>query len=117
MAEKHREISHSTEPKTASLGRGHLVNKSLIDLCNIADSGLMVRDVKDVDKQDDGAARRLFHTTALTALTVKDPETNDEKICDGFHGLFAFCIPFHFWYVSQALVLWPSTKLRPHIIP
>lgn len=85
--------------KTASLGVGHLVNKSLIDLCSL--SGLMVRDVKDVDKQDDGAARRLFHATALTALTVKDINTDEPRIRDGFHGLFVYLFIF-----GMFILLW-----------
>ncbi|EMD33802.1 hypothetical protein CERSUDRAFT_76503 [Gelatoporia subvermispora B] len=57
---------------TASLGRGYLVNRSLVQLYTVRNSGLVQRDVVDVDKQDDGAARRLFHHTALAATTYDD---------------------------------------------
>ncbi|KAJ3489093.1 hypothetical protein NLJ89_g11559 [Agrocybe chaxingu] len=43
---------------TASLGAGHLINQSLVDLYLVEGSGLVIRDVENVDKQDDGAARR-----------------------------------------------------------
>lgn len=56
---------------TASLGTGYLVNGSLVDLSDVADSGLKRSDVVGVDKQDDGAARRLFHHKALLATTFE----------------------------------------------
>lgn len=45
---------------TASLGSGYLVNHSLIELFECEGAGLVKRDVHDVDKQDDGAACRVF---------------------------------------------------------
>jgi len=77
---------------TSSLGIGYLVNQSLLDLQKTGDSGLMFRDVQDVDKQDDGAARRLFHFTALWSTT--EYEGSGRKIKDGFHGLFVYLFVF-----------------------
>ncbi|KAF8161385.1 hypothetical protein B0H34DRAFT_796185 [Crassisporium funariophilum] len=81
---------------TASLGVGHLVNQSLVDLYRIPGSGLVIRDVENVDKQDDGAARRMFHLNALKA-TTSSLNTNDaggedaaSTIRPGFEGIFAY---------------------------
>ena len=41
---------------TASLGCGYLVYRSLVDLYETGNAGLVLRDVEGVDKQDDGAA-------------------------------------------------------------
>jgi hypothetical protein len=41
---------------TASVGIGYVVSCSLIDLYKTTDSGLVLCDVEDIDKQDDGAA-------------------------------------------------------------
>lgn len=38
---------------TASLGSGYLVNRSLIDIYLLPGAGLQLRDVDNVDKQDD----------------------------------------------------------------
>ena len=74
---------------TASLGAGHLVNRSFIDLLHLFESGLVLRDVENVDKQDDGAARRIFHTNALKAmLNSEDPDKL--SIQPGFEGVFAY---------------------------
>ena len=78
---------------TASLGTGHLVNQSLVELYQCEGSGLVKRDVEDVDKQDDGAARRVFHQTALWAAT--NPDGKEEcKIKEGLHGLFVYLFIF-----------------------
>ncbi|KAJ3742511.1 hypothetical protein DFH05DRAFT_1401798, partial [Lentinula detonsa] len=53
---------------TASLGIGFLVNCSLIEIYMLDGAGLVLRDVDNVDKQDDGAARRIFHTNVLCAM-------------------------------------------------
>lgn len=74
---------------TASLGRGVLVNRSLVLLQETGTAGLMRRDVENVDKQDDGAARRLFHPTALQAMTVKD-DSGVLRVQDEFRGLFVY---------------------------
>ena len=73
---------------TASLGIGFLVNQSFIDLYETPGSGLVLRDVENVDKQDDGAARRIFHTQALTAATSQ--ENGVYTIRPNFEGLFCY---------------------------
>lgn len=78
---------------TASLGVGHLVNRSLVELYECEASGLVKRDVEDVDKQDDGAARRVFHQTALWAATEADGK-EERKIKEGLHGLFVYLFVF-----------------------
>ncbi|KAI0676073.1 hypothetical protein C8Q78DRAFT_1075017 [Trametes maxima] len=79
---------------TASLGRGVVVNRSLVALQETGTSGLMRSDIENVDKQDDGAARRLFHPTALlAAMTLEDGEGNT-AIKDEFCGLFVYLFIF-----------------------
>src|SRR5882762_1784199 len=73
---------------TASMGTGFLVNRSLVDLFEIEGSGLQLKDVENVDKQDDGAARRVYHLVALTATTIL--ENGVRRIRDGFIGLFVY---------------------------
>jgi hypothetical protein len=77
---------------TASMGRGYIVSRSLVDLWKTQDAGLLHRDVEDVDKQDDGAARRLFHINALMAMTFK--ENGTVKVRDDFLGLFIYLFIF-----------------------
>ena len=74
---------------TASLGVGYLVNQSLVDLYHLPGSGLVVRDVENVDKQDDGAARRIFHLNSFAA-TVNADTSNGPSIRPGFEGTFAY---------------------------
>lgn len=87
---------------TATLGVGYVVNQSLVNLYETGTSGLMSRDVHNVDKQDDGAARRLFHHTALEATTEKDGD--ELKIRDGFHGLFVYLFVFGVCFLILILV-------------
>lgn len=77
---------------TASMGVGYVVNASLVALYDTGLAGLVLKDVENVDKQDDGAARRLFHTVALDATTTVDDGVN--KIRSGFHGLFVYIFIF-----------------------
>jgi hypothetical protein len=77
---------------TASMGAGFLTNRSLVDLFEMGQSGLVLKDVENVDKQDDGAARRCFHTVALDATTIV--ENGVRKIRDGFLGIFVFLFVF-----------------------
>lgn len=82
---------------TASLGVGFLVNKSLVDLQKTGVSGLVTRDVVDIDKQDDGAARRIFHVAALLAAVVpsiSELEGQQYTIRDGFEGIFVYLFVF-----------------------
>jgi hypothetical protein len=77
---------------TASMGTGYIVSRSLVDLYKTTDSGLVLRDVEDVDKQDDGAARRLFHIKALAAMTIENNGVC--SIREGFLGLFVYLFIF-----------------------
>ncbi|KAF9245412.1 hypothetical protein BU15DRAFT_41271 [Melanogaster broomeanus] len=81
---------------TASLGVGYIVNRSLVNLYEIHGSGLMLRDVENVDKQDDGAARRLYAYTALDATCEKSE--GEPTIRNGFEGLF--------WYPNHPFCPW-----------
>ncbi|KAF9020418.1 hypothetical protein BDZ89DRAFT_1203567 [Hymenopellis radicata] len=73
---------------TASLGSSCLVNKSFLDLYETKSAGLVLRDVQNVDKQDDGAARRIFHGVALGATTVGEEDATSIK--PGWEGLFTY---------------------------
>ncbi|EIW59893.1 uncharacterized protein TRAVEDRAFT_122203 [Trametes versicolor FP-101664 SS1] len=75
---------------TASLGKGYVVNRSFLQLYETGISGLQLRDVQDVDKQDDGAARRMFHPMALAATTIERLD-GSRDIRPEFLGLFPFC--------------------------
>ena len=80
---------------TASLGRGYVVNRSLVALQETEGSGLVRRDVENVDKQDDGAARRLFHEKALSAMVSNSPEDEGVPVLkEEFRGLFVYCSIF-----------------------
>lgn len=79
---------------TASLGIGHLVNNSFIELQALPNSGLVTRDVNNVDKQDDGAGRRMFHLQALKAMTMSTGGTNTATIRPGFEGTFVYLFVF-----------------------
>jgi hypothetical protein len=74
--------------KTASLGEGFIVNRCLVDLCESPDSGMYRADVINVDKQDDGAARRFYHPKGLRACT----EIVNGVCCirDGYLGIFVY---------------------------
>ena len=49
------------------MGAGFLVNRLLVDLF---DSGLVLKDIENVDKQDDGTACRVFHVMVFEATTT-----------------------------------------------
>ena len=99
---------------TASLGIGYLVNKSLIDLQQTGLAGLVKSDVEDVDKQDDGAARWLFHASALSAATFVPSSsdgavatTTQQEIRQGFEGVFVYLFIFGKSF-AQLLATWLS---------
>ena len=77
---------------TASMGAGFLTNRSLVDLFKTGFSGLVLKDVENVDKRDDGAAQRAFHTVANEACTII--ENGNHKIQEGFLGLFVYLFIF-----------------------
>ncbi|KII93766.1 hypothetical protein PLICRDRAFT_674207 [Plicaturopsis crispa FD-325 SS-3] len=92
---------------TASLGKGHLVSRSLVRLCETGESGLMLRDVQNVDKQEDGPARRLFSYIALLATTTGEGASNEERaIKDEFIGLFVYLFIF-----GELFDAWMSRRL------
>ncbi|KAJ7855713.1 hypothetical protein B0H14DRAFT_2275686, partial [Mycena olivaceomarginata] len=74
--------------KTGSLGADVVVNRTLIALYETGESGLLASDVNNVDKQDDGPARHLFHVKALRACTVG--EGDKVRIRNGMGGLFVY---------------------------
>ncbi|KAJ7082107.1 hypothetical protein C8R44DRAFT_992225 [Mycena epipterygia] len=74
--------------KTEDLGEDVVVNQTLVDLKDTGESGLLESDVNNVDKQDDGPARHLFHVKALQACTTG--EGDQTKIREGFSGLFVY---------------------------
>ena len=80
---------------TASLGIGFLVNRSLTDLYNSPGSGLVKRDIENVDKQDDGAARRLYTHQALHAATEETSGSQGGRhIRLGYEGIFVWLFVF-----------------------
>ncbi|KAG6895279.1 hypothetical protein C0992_002217 [Termitomyces sp. T32_za158] len=92
---------------TASLGIGYLVNRSLVDLYNCPDSGLVLRDVENTDKQDDGAARRAFHESALRSLTSQSLDGSvvvKEDLLGIFVYLFVFGNLFDAW-ISRTMTV------------
>ncbi|TFK58275.1 hypothetical protein BDN72DRAFT_731006, partial [Pluteus cervinus] len=94
---------------TASLGTGYLVNRSLVDLQRLGTSGLMVRDVENVDKQDDGAARRVFHSLALQAMMIPGEGPLPARIRPGFEGIMVYFFvypstPFCIWLIGTDFV-------------
>lgn len=97
---------------TASLGIGFLVHQSFIDLYEISGSGLVLRDVENVDKQDDGAARRIFHTQALTAATSQENGVYT-IVRPNFEGLFCYL-----FIVGTLFEAWmsPSMKVEDRVL-
>ena len=53
-----------------SMGAGFLVNRLLVDLFDTSISGLVLKDIENINKQDDGTARRVFHVMAFEATTT-----------------------------------------------
>ena len=53
-----------------SMGAGFLINRLLVDLFDTSVSGLVLKDIENVDKQDDGTACRVFHVMAFKATTT-----------------------------------------------
>ncbi|KAI0688076.1 hypothetical protein C8T65DRAFT_746794 [Cerioporus squamosus] len=77
----------------ACLGTGYFVNRTLVDLYKTGATGLMLRDVENVNKQDDGAARCMFHATALEAMTYID-DKGDMRVHNEFQGFFVYNFVF-----------------------
>lgn len=85
---------------TASLGKGHVVNRSFVQLYETGISGLQLRDVQDVDKQDDGAARRIFHHMAL-AVTTSERVDGSREVRPEFTGLFVYLFIFGLFFTAS----------------
>ncbi|TFY78129.1 hypothetical protein EWM64_g5878 [Hericium alpestre] len=90
---------------TGSEGSGHLINHSLVDLYEMGISGLIQADVKDVDKQDDGAAHCLFHYQALSAMTFE--EGGQQHIHEDMSGLFVYL-----FVLGELFDAWLNRKLN-----
>lgn len=67
-----------------------------VDLFETGESGLVLKDVKNVDKQDGGAARRILHTVAVEATMVV--ENGARRIREGFLELFVYLFIFGEWH-------------------
>jgi hypothetical protein len=74
--------------KSEAMGGEVMVNQTLVYLQETGESGLLPSDTKNVDKQDDGPARHLFHIKALQACTIG--EGDQITIREGFGGLFVY---------------------------
>ncbi|KAG1842884.1 hypothetical protein DFJ58DRAFT_844539 [Suillus subalutaceus] len=59
-----------------SAGNYCLTHQTLVALCKEPNSGMVKKDVENTDKQDDGAAIRLFHSNALRACLMGDDIVN-----------------------------------------
>lgn len=88
---------------TARMGAGFLVNRLLVDLFETEVSGLVLKDIENVDKQDDGAAHRVFHIIALKATTVL--ENGVRKIREGLLGLFVYLFVLDRLFLLQIILL------------
>lgn len=60
-----------------------------MDLFDTNESGLVLKDVENIDKQDDGAAQRVFHTVALDVCTMIN-DHGEREIWEDFLGLFVY---------------------------
>lgn len=101
---------------TASLGIGHVVNRSLVELYETGSAGLVQADIQNVDKQDDGAARRLFHHKALLATTYLDPVTHECHVRDEFRGLFVYLFVLGRCSCSSALFRTEFTPAQENLL-
>jgi hypothetical protein len=70
------------------IGDAVLAYETLLRFLKIDNHGLALSDLIDGDKQNDGAALRLFHSLALAALVYRN------KIREGMEGVFAILFIF-----------------------
>ncbi|KAJ9114622.1 hypothetical protein QFC22_005495 [Naganishia vaughanmartiniae] len=70
------------------LGGAVLAYETLLGMLQYSGHGLAITDLVGGDKQDDGAALRLFHSIALRSLVV------DGKVREGMEGLFIVLFVF-----------------------
>lgn len=76
--------------KASSLGTGFLSAQVLMSICTAGQSGLVRNDVFNVDKQDDGAARRFYGASVLEAATTVNSETGEHVVDPKYSGLFVY---------------------------
>ncbi|KAJ7679396.1 hypothetical protein DFH06DRAFT_1166490 [Mycena polygramma] len=80
---------------TPSLGKGFIVYRTTLQVYETGNSGMKKKDAVDKDKQDDGAARRLFLFFVLVAMTEEIPDgAGERRIKEGFLGLFVYLYVF-----------------------
>lgn len=80
-----------------TMGDHFLAHNTLVALREQTNSGMVKKDVIGTDKQDDGAAIRLFHSNALRACLVPSQETVDPRFTLLFPVNFAFGMsPYYF---------------------
>ena len=72
------------------MGRAYLCHATLVDLLPLSGSPLYVKDVMNPEKQDDGAARRLFIPNVLETVVGDD----GELISPSFEGFFILSFIF-----------------------
>ncbi|KIY61999.1 hypothetical protein CYLTODRAFT_459371 [Cylindrobasidium torrendii FP15055 ss-10] len=90
---------------TASLGTGHLVNDSIVQLWETNEAGIVAGDVFNVDKQDCSAGRRIFGPDCIAALT----ETKDGKVVIRKEkGIFAYI-----WFLGLLWDAWLKVYMSP----
>lgn len=64
-----------------------MTNQSLVDIYKLEGSGMVLRDVVNTDKQDDGASRHIFHSNAFVAMMMNGSTTGELCIRPGFEGV------------------------------
>ncbi|TFY79552.1 hypothetical protein EWM64_g4461 [Hericium alpestre] len=116
MKTGHNQPQHGTH--TGSFGNSYFVNNSLVELYKMGAAGLQVSDVKNVDKQDDGAARRMFHHRALMATTYE--ENGELQVHEKFRGMFGYLLVFgelfdvwlnHLYSMARSFISAPSFNI------
>ncbi len=68
----------------------YLVHRTLVDLRDQPGSGMVKKDVINTDKQDNGAAIRLYHSKALQACLRTDSNAVDPRFRGAFVIHFVF---------------------------
>ena len=59
------------------LGNNVILYRHLLTLAQAENHAIYIRDVVNVDKQDDGAAYRLFHSDVLEQICQNEQENNE----------------------------------------
>ncbi|KAJ6543068.1 hypothetical protein B0H19DRAFT_1268241 [Mycena capillaripes] len=92
---------------TASLGISFITFRLLIMLYLTGCAGLKKKDIEDSDKQDDGAARRLFYFLVFLAMSEEIPDSGGElRIQEEFTGLFVYL-----WVFGTLFDAWMSRTM------